>query len=401
MKKLLLVAALLCSALSFSQVDIKIDKKIEGDAYARIFPDGTSVIHIMSEDHTYQYSYDLDGDLLYQKEQDFRIIPGAYLDQEKIWIRAHLGYRSADIFVGDFEGNVTKTTLKNKKINVQSPRYNVTPDGKLEVLITDNMPSNMKFKKGFIDYIVLQYDPEKKVFNFIDYTDIPNIEGSTSFIGQKGNEKLFVNWFKTSKNLYTLQVLAIDEKKNVRTFAPTEFEFANKEGIFVGGSAIGLKFPVEDYDDIYYAIHCVTKRKEGLITNPNLAYKVYRVKKSGESSSVSLTVPIGSGSTSIVHLPLYMLPKDSKGENTFYLRDATGNGVEFATDFSTSKIDPKAVTLPKALEVYYFRDIFPVMYEEFGKTDGEYFFRLCEDNNARLLIKTEDNQFTLYEEKMP
>lgn len=401
--KQLILSFILCSTAAFSQTKVNLDQKTVNDAYIHVYADGTSSIHMQDGKFVNQYTFDGDGKLLGKKKNDY-LFPRTYLDKQKLWFSWFIGYKSTDVYVGDFQGNVTKTTVRHKGSNDQIGSSIVTEDGKLEIYLTDNKPSHSKYKKDLIDYVVIQYDPEKKSFNVIDYTDIPDIKGSTSFIGVKKDERLFVNWEESTKGVYKFQVLAVNAQKKVRTFAPTNFTFDKKDGTFVGGSMVYRKGGEwQDYEDVYYAIHTISyANKSALAATFNCDYKVCRVNEKGETAAFSLKVPLqASANSMIVHFPLHCFPENKDNEHTFFIGDRNGSGLTFTSDFSSPKVEMQGVNLPNSLEVYYYKDIFPTLSANLSSSKKAAAFNLCEDGNARFFVETGEKEFTLYQENIP
>lgn len=409
MKQLLLFICILHAAGSFSQTKVAIADQFTNHV-VHVYDDGTSSVHAKRDNqyekenrYAIQYSLDQDGKILTQKKQEENVLPEAFLDKQKLWISWYIGYKSAEFYVGDFEGKITKTVVKHKAINVQPCFSSQSGDGKIDFYLTDKKAAQGKQKDGLINYLVIRFDPDANTFNVIDYRDIAGIEGKTSFIGVKNGEAHFVNWMKTEKHTYKFQVLAVNAQKNVRTFAARNFTFRhNLDGMFVGGALVGRKGGVwEDFDNLYYTINTITyQNPSAVIKKFNCDYTVVRVSESGKSADVSFKIPVEAASdVVIIHFPVITFPEDDEG-SWFYTSDKNGNALAFNTDFSSGKIDPRPVKLPQSLEVYHYREIFPEMYERTKNSlNSPSSFNLCDDGNARLLIKI-GGFVVLYKEKV-
>lgn len=348
-----------------------------------------------------QYTFDGEGDLLAKKQVEL-LTPKAYMDRDKVWATWYVGYKSTDVYVVDFEGNMTKTTVKHPATNSESVTGIVTDDGNLEIYITNNKPTHSKFKEGKIDYIVIQYNPVTKSFKTIDLTDIPNIEGSTSFIGMKGDERCFVNWKETSKGNYKFQVLAVDEQKKVRAFAPSNFTYTKKDGIFVGGAMVSRRGGNwKDFDNIYYSIHTIATVKIGMLEQHfNLEYRVFRVNEN-EVSNVLLKVPVVTANSIVSHFPLVCFPESETDESTFFITDYANESVAFVTDFSSSSVEGQSVKLPYSTETFYYKDFFPESYETLENNyKAITAFTICDDGYARLILKTDKHEYMFYKEEI-
>lgn len=400
MKKLLLLLALVVADLTIAQTKLPIGTA-QDKRNPYMFPDGTTLYFTSSD----QFFYDGEGNHIKKVPLDKGYYPFISIDADKSWLFWTLKNGEIEIVRGDYEGKTTKTSLKSGAIKKYYTSFGkIEHGGKALILVTRYSPGSRQFNNDLIDYVVIEYDPATKSFNLQDYTKIPGIKGRTSFIGMHKGEKQFVNWYKLEKGRYRFQVLSVNDRKQVTTLAPYDFEYKKEPGAYIEGAPLLYKLDRDDYKHVYYAIHSIsyTSKDGTMIRTPDCDYRICKVQEDGKTTVVDLKVPIWSNLGEFQHFPMYIFPENNEHENTFYVVDSWGNGLTFATDFTSAKPQIQPLKLPNAIEAVYFKDIFPSFYDALeGNYKAPYFFRLCDDGYARMLLKTGDKEFTLYKEKMP
>lgn len=403
MKQLILCVFVLCSASAFSQKKLAVDKIMKDSRpyFPFIYDDGNFIIYEQQLGNIYAdcavNSYDGDGNVLLKRKIEDPGGISAYMNKGKCWISVVTGGSKITIKQSDIAGNVTETELKDKAFKYQKEFVLINEDGNAEIYLK-HIRANYKMEKDMIPYLMVEYDPILKTAKLNNFLTIPNIKGEVRFIGRKDGETYFVNWNKTEKDKYNFKILSLDKQNQLKTHPGIDF-VSERRMLFAGGDMVIHDNPMHEYNSIYFVINDFGGGEERKTMYCN--YYIYKFDGK-EISKTFFKVPLQTNAiTNTETIPLNCLP-EYKGNSVFYMRDASGSGLIFETDFSSQEVKPQIEKVPKAGSIVFYQEEFPNLYAEAMKyTSGKSVFKICDDGFARLVVVTKEGDCLLFTEEIP